>query len=388
MEFRRDGEAELIRLAATGDMEAFRQLQTRYSETVRRCLQDEPCRPGDLQEMTDKTWVDIRRNMPRVEQAHAAFSAFVEYRARLTKLKHYTAPKLRNHELTEILIRGLQDHAHAMHPDNEREELLLIIQAQAGDSDSFNRLWSDHEEVLFGFIRWQVRGPDADRTAREILADSYLFLRSHISDYDPNRSRFRTYAKLQVDSLRRKHLRRRREIPVSWVSDPDQEDPATRLPEPPAPNRSVEDELIQYEQACRLLRVTLSLSCPPHQLVVFGFNRLLGWKPRDIVKELSDHPLSVLEARLENDFVGMSPYDEEFVRDCFRGLRQSMGFSYGSLVSHPKARLVHGALLDRRTGSILLRDFYAAVHDPEDSVTKWSNNVWKSVRIRMLEDCR
>ena len=268
---------------------------------------------------------------------------------------------------------------------SQDDETALIRQATAGDSEAFNRLWLDHQEALFGFIRWQVRCPDSDRIAREILADSYLFLKSHVSEYDPNRSRFRTFARLHADSLRKKRLRRGREIPVSWVSDPDRDDPATRLPEPHDRRRSVEEELIQYEEATRLLRVSFNLSSPPHQLVVFGFNRLLGWKPRDIVKNLSPLPLAELEALLENDFVEANPYDEDFVRDCFRGLRQSMEVTFGCLVSHPKARQAYRTLLERVTGSILLRDFYDAEHDPEDSVCKWVNNVWKSLRIRMLE---
>jgi len=131
--------------------------------------------------------------------------------------------------------------------------------------------------------------------------------------------------------------------------------------------------------------VSFSLSSPPHQLVVFGFNRLLGWKPRDIVKNLSPLPLAELEALLENDFVAANPYDEDFVRDCVRNLRQSMEVTFGCLVSHPKARQAYRTLLERVTGSILLRDFYDAEHDPEDSVCEWVNNVWKSLRIRMLE---
>ncbi len=266
------------------------------------------------------------------------------------------------------------------------DEAALIRQAVAGDAEAFNQLWSRHQEALFGFIRWQVRCPDADRIAREILADSYLFLRSHLSDYDPSRSRFRTFAKLHVDSLRKKHFRRGREICVDWVSDPDPVDPVTRLPEPQDPGLSAEDDLIQYEEATNLMRVSFSLSCPPHQLVIFGFNRLLGWKPRDIVSALSLCPLSELEARLENGFIQINPYDEEFVRDCFSGLRRSMEVTFGCLVSHPKARQAYRNLLETKTGDIVLRDLYSAEHGPEECVTKWSNNVWKSLRIRMLEE--
>ena len=159
------------------------------------------------------------------------------------------------------------------------------------------------------------------------------------------------------------------------------------LPEPPDPARSAEEDLIQYEQARRLLRVSFSLSSPPHQLVIFGFNRLLGWKPRDIVREFSANLLSELEVKLENEFIEVNPYDEEFVRNCFSRLRQCMGIVFGSLVSHPKARQVHVDLLDKKAGSIPLRDFYVPQHDREDDVAKWSNNIWKSVRMRMLEEC-
>ncbi len=387
MEFKPDGEAALVRLAAAGDAEAFRELQTRYSETVQNCLQSEPCPADNLPGLTDKTWMEINGKISAFDPSRAAFSAFVDNRSRFVKLKHYAAPELRNSSAAEILIRALRDQPSPLRSDKELEELLLVIQAQAGDSESFNQLWSDHQEALFGFIRWQIRCADADRIAREILSDAFVFLRSHISDYDPNRSRFRTFAKLHVDSLRKKRFRRGREMPVSWVSDPDQEDPVTRLPEPPDPSRSIEHELIQYEQAKHLLRVSFGLSCPPHQLVTFGFNRLLEWKPRNIVKELSGHPLADIEVRLENGFIGKSPYDEEFVRDCFTGLRQGMEALFGSLVTHPKAQRAHPNLLHRKTGTILLRDFYPDNHDREDAVTKWSNNVWKSLRIRMLDEC-
>lgn len=136
----------------------------------------------------------------------------------------------------------------------------------------------------------------------------------------------------------------------------------------------------------RLLHVAFNSSSPLQQVIIFGFNKLLQWTPREIVAGLSGFPIRDLEASLEQKLVETRGYSQKGITDCFQKLRRNMDAVFGTLVQHPKTRELHKALLHRITGDIVLREFYSSEQEAEGNVDQWVNNVWKDVRVKMLED--
>jgi hypothetical protein len=210
--------------------------------------------------------------------------------------------------------------------------------------------------------------------------------------YNPSRSRFRTYAKSYAENQVKQFYTRKRKIREGELFGSDltpagdaEKDTATWEASIPDPRSSVEATLISVEQANRLLQTTFNSTSPPHQVLIFGFDRLLKWPPRRIVAELSDLTLRTLETQLEEDLVDIIGLGPTIIRDCLRKLRDDMHATFGVLVSHPKTREAHQTLLGRVTGDIVLRELYTKEDDPEDNVAKWANNAWRNIRVRMLE---
>lgn len=52
----------------------------------------------------------------------------------------------------------------------------------------------------------------------------------------------------------------------------------------------------------KLLRIIFQCCAKPHQLIAFGFNKLLEWTPQEIVRELSNDLLKELALRLKKDY--------------------------------------------------------------------------------------
>jgi len=88
---------------------------------------------------------------------------------------------------------------------------------------------------------------------------------------------------------------------------------------------------------------------------------------------------------VEGEFTASASYEAEFVRSCFRGLRDRLELPFELAVASAKARSKKSDLIREEVGSIVLRRFYTNDADREEKVVKWSGNVWKRVRAEMLD---
>ncbi len=383
MDLGESSEKQLVRQAMEGNEESFSTLRSVYNSTVFHCLRQYARNDDSLTDLVNKTWVEVQSRLQAYERSQMSFADFVENRTRFVCLKFQASSNERLS--TRRLIDDLRAGPSPFETDEELEELVCVLGAKEGDPEAFNRLWARHQDQLYGFIRWQIRGEGADEIARDILSNLCLFLRQRITIYDPVRARFRTFAKFYADSLRKRYFKPNREIAVDWIQDADGETSPFVGAESAGLHKSVEDQLIDYEAARALLQVTFNLTSPPHQLVIFGFNKLLEWKPVEIVKSLSDQLLGDLEPRLEDDFISGVTYEQEFIRECFAKLRHNMGRKFKEVVRHPKALNAYKNILDQEIGTLKLSSFYTKNTNREDNVVKWAGNVWKTVRVRMLE---
>jgi DNA-directed RNA polymerase specialized sigma24 family protein len=374
---------------------AMTPLQAQHGHAVMRYIQRYAISDGDTQAITQGVWNDLQRRLINSDLSPSSSDTFVEHLTLITMMKYYSAPEHRDAALTTTLSSALQNMGSSPELDEECAELLLVLRAQAGEVEAFNEWWIRHQKVIVGWIRARVSpGGSSDAHVHEILNETFMDLRTKaLPRYDPSRSRFRTYAKSYAENrikqfyTREKKIRERELLGNDIVPTGDtQEDPEPWEERVPSEQPSVEAATIGAEQANRLLQTTFTSTSPPHQVIIFGFNRLLTWPPRDIVADLSDCTLRTLETKLEDDLMDIIGLGPTTIRECLRKLRDDMHVTFGALVSHPKTREAHQTLLERIAGDIVLRELYTKDDDPEDNVAKWANNVWRSIRVRMLEE--
>lgn len=145
---------------------------------------------------------------------------------------------------------------------------------------------------------------------------------------------------------------------------------------------TAEGELIRLEQAEWLLPKTFGGTSPPHQLIAFGFCKLLEWTPADIVKELSDIRLAELAQRLENEYIERPGLSRERLRPHFIPLHDRMKLPFEDAVTDDKTRGIYPQLPGRIVGKTTLRDYYTGTTESD-----WKANIvawWWAVHRRVI----
>jgi len=143
--------------------------------------------------------------------------------------------------------------------------------------------------------------------------------------------------------------------------------------------------LAELELREHFLRVTFCSELPPHQLIVFGFAKLLEWTPREIVAELSDLSLGDLHNRLECEYLQIVRMRRRVVHDCFRPLRERMEPPLGQVIADSNTRRLYEDLLCLVAGKTILSNYYTR-RVPEENVAQWCGDVKKRILPRLLED--
>lgn len=167
---------------------------------------------------------------------------------------------------------------------------------------------------------WHVDSAEAEDIAGKVI----LKLLQRWRNYDPERASLETLMwKIARDEV------------VTIVRDP-RLDPGPS-PEPPRKNVDVS----WYDEN---LTEALKRGGPPHQIIVY-FLRPSGWEPAAIVEALSDESLDDLTTRLEQDHIAVFPEREQFIRRCFKPLRDSLnaqaalgGNTYGDHVQDASSK--------------------------------------------------
>lgn len=120
---------------------------------------------------------------------------------------------------------------------------------------------------------------------------------------------------------------------------------------------------------------------PPHEVIVFAFSKL-GWKPREVVRELADTALEVLALRLAREcaLAGL-PVGAPFV-----SLRRKLEGPLVESLSDPRTRRLYRDLLAHRAGATTLRHYFpvASEQSAEAAVVHWWHAVQRSLVAETL----
>jgi hypothetical protein len=141
---------------------------------------------------------------------------------------------------------------------------------------------------------------------------------------------------------------------------------------------------IAAEVYAELMRLTFGGSSPPHQLIAFGFCRLLsGWPPQRVAAELSEIPLRRLAQMLGEAYAAESGLPATLVRSYLKPLAAGMDLKFSEAVKDPHTRETYPELSDRIVGDTTLRDYYRG--KPEDSIVHWHGSVRRAVRSAIVK---
>ncbi len=291
------------------------------------------------------------------------------------------------------------------------DEDALAARAGAGDHAAFDTLCALHDRAVYGYLRVRSRSDD---DAREVAQEARLELWSHARDFDPQRAPYRAFALhwawIVLMRFYRARMRRQRvevlfsELATRFGDAADEKEVgeiadwlSAREAEAPVPTGHAPEA---YEA---LLLAVMSLPLPPHQIIVFGFCKLVRYsdgagpqrvsgkagpslahlgrtKPSDIVSRLSAVPLRELEARLEDAYLHESELSDAVVRRCFEPLRCRMDAAATDMRFARDAGIGGKPASDRSIGDTTLGDYYAA-RAPAAAVSHW----WSTVQRRALD---
>jgi len=127
------------------------------------------------------------------------------------------------------------------------------------------------------------------------------------------------------------------------------------------------------------LEITFSQGGPPHQLITFGFNKLISnWGPQDIVKELSLVLLQELTDKLISDYEEESELPAYIVKNCFKPLKDNMDKKVKEVLQDKVSRDTYIKMMENKVGKTVLNNYYGK--DPEHNISDWSNKVMKRIR--------
>jgi DNA-directed RNA polymerase specialized sigma24 family protein len=242
---------------------------------------------------------------------------------------------------------------------SREQDAELVRRIVSGEREAFEELDALYRKRIYGYIKPRVRN-DAD--ALNITQDTLLKFFKNPATYDSDIGGLLNY--LQKAAFHT-HL--------------DEIGRAFRIHELQAEPEDIETLEIKHllgTDGIGLLREDEMLKfifgelSPPHQLIAFGFSYRLGWKPEEIVADLSEKRLKLLEGKLEDDYSATSILDDRVVRDRFKLLRNNMIRSLGDVLIEPQTRKAYQSFLDTPVGETTLNQYFTH-DDPRKDISYW-----------------
>ena len=269
------------------------------------------------------------------------------------------------------------------------EEHQLIASALKGDQAAWARLTEMFSPVLMGAIRAHVGLNDTE----EALQNTWIRVWNSLKKYDPKVAPFIAFCRWHarnaaIDILRRNRRRRHEVAAEDLVGRPELDsdrDPldwlAPRGPSEEDLEKEFFDEVVapQLRESiyCQFLRLTFSLPVPPHELICYGFNKVLGWKPRRIVSDLGPDRMASVEASLESELEKESDLSAAMISGCFDALRLRLASRLGDLLSDLRTRNRYDGLLERPVATTVLQEYFS--NDPGGDISAWWWGVHRQV---------
>jgi DNA-directed RNA polymerase specialized sigma24 family protein len=267
------------------------------------------------------------------------------------------------------------------------EEARLIARSQREDSNAFDgKVYARYQKMLLGFFR--AFDPDA---RKDVVQDAWVEVWRKISIYDPARGEFPMFVRYWAGIALLRHCSKTagRNKVLSlledlrrWFPEIDEEEEIADLlssgPLPTEPSFNDPEEVAELYE--KMLKKLLDGTSPPHEVIAFGLCKLLFWKPREIVEELSDKRIRFLMQKFEGDYIEKGDLPRERIQSLFQKYYSVMDKTFGEVAKEPRTLKTYPNLINRVVGETSLREYYTK-EDPTANISNW----WYNVRRRFLD---
>lgn len=267
---------------------------------------------------------------------------------------------------------------------SHREEIDLAERVRAGDRDAWGVLYEHFHACLQGFIAGKTGDVDA---AQDLVQECFIRAEKNLRGgrYNPE-YRFYTFLRniagylvldYRCERFRGNSEGRRRA--EASDGEGDGESPDASIPVPP----DQADGTVRAE----LLRLAFLCCAKPHQLLAFGFVKLLEWKPREVVDDLSRWPLGRLGERFCEDYYACLVAFLD--RRCFFGyycspLLEKLEKGFGEIYEEPEYARIRPSG-EQRVKDLPFRAFFGAERSPEATLSDWCDKVAQRARKAVKE---
>jgi DNA-directed RNA polymerase specialized sigma24 family protein len=288
--------------------------------------------------------------------------------------------------------------------NGKNKENDIIKKAAQGDEGAWEYIYTKYRKALLSYIRYHFSHIDY-MEAEDILHETLenIVKKEKLKTYDPARVSFyrfliymtryeilhyfdRTYKKIQVKGKDHR-IQLVRESDISEKKDTKDEFVFEEQLSVIFYKQLVEYDEVDIEELLKLLTLYTSAG-PPHQLLAFGFNRLIAqWrkKPKKIVSELSHEFLKYLTDLLIQDFIKeihsgipgkkADVINDYNIKDCFSSLKRTMDEQVKTVLSAGDDKTRYHIDLMKITGKTCLEEYYTG--KPEKHISDWTDKVMK-----------
>jgi DNA-directed RNA polymerase specialized sigma24 family protein len=258
------------------------------------------------------------------------------------------------------------------------------------EREDYRQLTVSHHQRLVGWFRARV----GDRhTAEDLAQRTWVDVLERIRTFKPERGSFWTFTKIWAQFVLRRHYAEAHRLwPLAAAAEPadgEFDDLPNALPaarggssEPSSGVPNIDEILHASEVLLELLGEVLSCKRLPHEVLVFGYVKLLQWKPARVVAELSESPLDRLAEQLAAEYFHFVPLPQ--VTAAFTPLRANLARRLRDCDTDPRAKEPFEHLLDRVTGTSCLGDYYPPAATRQEAVTRWWAAVQRAVQESAL----
>lgn len=271
----------------------------------------------------------------------------------------------------------------------DSEEANLTTNFTKGSQEAYEKLYLKYRHAIRGYISYRclpwvhqkarstLKEKEVDQRIKEVEQETWSQIWEKRADYDKDRASFYCFVRYWAEIMvKRQFYKKSRDIPFSSFENEENEIPAADTID----KISIKDIIPlqdEYLDKCRqFLKITFSEGGPPHQLIVFGFSKLLrGWGPQAVVKELSPEVLKNLTDRLCVNYQEESSLPGYIIKDCFKPLQDKMPKKVEEVLQDEASRKAYVKLLRIIVGESILKAYYGS--DPEHNISDWSNKVAK-----------
>ncbi len=272
----------------------------------------------------------------------------------------------------------------------ERNKIKAIaVRAAQGDQAAIEELHKKFEKRLFNHIKRRLApglrsSPERLKQETEELAQKvWEYCLEKIDVYDPNKDNSGFWGFLK-DKAKWMFLRYYdesvklatldAELPEETSGEPVNDGDGGETSRPysriPRPDQAYEEIAVRIE----LLNLFFSCSSKPNHKITSGFQKLLEWRPREIVTDLSKEMLQSLSEKLKKDHLALwGPLPGkpgEGLGKCFDPLLEEMKIKVNKRYREPAFKSIRDKCGNDPVGATMLRCYYGK--NPEKSIADWT----------------